>query len=173
VGIVPKLHVKAQEHCSQFSADKIFTRVYCMSQKKKVKTFLFSSLSNMNETTQGVDTEMSVETTTEQVATQVETEVETIIQVETVTQVEETQPLTYSVFIPDTTQPYVLISSTADRYNDTVPNALKKDKHVMQQMIDPCLQSGNSDFFRNVKWSPDGTFLLTNSADDVIRLFQL
>lgn len=81
----------------------------------------------------------------------------------------------YSVFIPNFEQEKeaTLISSSFDRYNDTIRNSLEKDVAVIQQKVNlPCqLQSNN--FFRNAKWSPDGSCLLTNSADDVIRLFQL
>lgn len=103
---------------------------------------------------------------------QVEATVE-ITQTETVTQADEAQPLTYSLFIPDVSKPFTLISSTLDRYNDSVPNSLKKDLSIIQQKVNLNCQTGSNNFFRNAKWSPDGSYLLTNSADDVIRLFQL
>ncbi|KAI8647955.1 hypothetical protein BD408DRAFT_5138 [Parasitella parasitica] len=79
----------------------------------------------------------------------------------------------YTVFFPDFTEPCTLISSTGDRYNDTIRNSLAKDAHIIQQRVDLEHQSSNNDFFRNAKWSPDGSCLLTNNADDVLRLFQL
>ncbi|OBZ90666.1 Telomerase Cajal body protein 1 [Choanephora cucurbitarum] len=79
----------------------------------------------------------------------------------------------YSLFVPDLSQPCHLIGSTADRYNDSVRHCLAKDSHLIQQTVDLEQQSTGNNYFRNAKWSPDGSFLLTNSADDVLRLFQL
>ncbi|GAN04172.1 WD domain, G-beta repeat-containing protein [Mucor ambiguus] len=79
----------------------------------------------------------------------------------------------YTVFIPNFTEPCTLISSTDDRYNDTIQQSLVKDTAIIQQKVDTEQQSINNNFFRNAKWSPDGSCLLTNNADDVVRLFQL
>ncbi|EPB88795.1 hypothetical protein HMPREF1544_04435 [Mucor circinelloides 1006PhL] len=79
----------------------------------------------------------------------------------------------YTVFIPSFTEPCTLISSTGDRYNDTIRNSLVKDASIIQQKVDTEQQSTGNNFFRNAKWSPDGSCLLTNNADDVLRLFQL
>lgn len=92
---------------------------------------------------------------------------------EAITQHEKNQPLTYTIFVSDHTKRYKLISSTFERYNDTVANSLKKDLNIMQQDVNINLQTGSNNFFRNAKWSPDGSYILTNSADDVIRLFPL
>ncbi|KAF1801250.1 WD40-repeat-containing domain protein [Mucor lusitanicus] len=79
----------------------------------------------------------------------------------------------YTVFIPNFTEPCTLISSTGDRYNNTIQQGLLKDAAVIQQKVDIEQQSTSNNFFRNAKWSPDGSCLLTNNADDVLRLFQL
>ncbi|CEP10569.1 hypothetical protein [Parasitella parasitica] len=79
----------------------------------------------------------------------------------------------YTVFFPNFTEPCTLISSTGDRYNDTIRNSLAKDADIIQQKVNLEHQSSNNNFFRNTKWSPDGSCLLTNNADDVLRLFQL
>ncbi|KAG2204929.1 hypothetical protein INT46_005355 [Mucor plumbeus] len=79
----------------------------------------------------------------------------------------------YTVFIPNFTEPCTLISSTGDRYSDNIRNSLTKDIDIIQQNINLEQQSSNNNFYRNAKWSPDGSCLLTNNADDVLRLFQL
>ncbi|KAI9472107.1 MAG: WD40-repeat-containing domain protein [Benjaminiella poitrasii] len=77
-----------------------------------------------------------------------------------------------SVFIPDFSHPFQLISSTEDRYSHTIDHCLEQDRTLIQQ-TPGSIQSHENNYFRNVKWSPDGSCLLSNSADNVIRLFQL
>lgn len=60
---------------------------------------------------------------------------------------------TYSVFIPEfENQEIPLISSTLDRYNDSIKNSLEKDKDLVQQKFDLNLQPNTNNFFRNAKW---------------------
>lgn len=59
----------------------------------------------------------------------------------------------YSVFVPDFEQPScTLISSTLDRYNDTIKNSLEKDLGLIQQKVNLSLQADNNNFYRNAKW---------------------
>ncbi|KAG0761078.1 hypothetical protein G6F29_010857 [Rhizopus arrhizus] len=85
---------------------------------------------------------------------------------------QEQQP-TYSVFIPDFNKDLSLASSSLDRYNDSIRDCLEKDLDLIQQNVNLQDQSEQNNFFKNTKWAPDGTCLLTNSADDVVRLFSL
>lgn len=60
---------------------------------------------------------------------------------------------TYSVFVPDFTIPTgTIISSTFDRYNESIRSSLEKDIDIIQQKVDLSLQTESNDFFRNVKW---------------------
>lgn len=58
----------------------------------------------------------------------------------------------YTVFIPNFTEPCTLISSTGDRYNNTIQQGLLKDAAVIQQKVDIEQQSTSNNFFRNAKW---------------------
>lgn len=58
----------------------------------------------------------------------------------------------YTVFIPNFTEPCTLISSTGDRYNDTIRNSLTKDIDIIQQSVNLEQQSTNNNFYRNAKW---------------------
>jgi hypothetical protein len=60
----------------------------------------------------------------------------------------------YTLFIPnlsDTTN-CTLISSTFDRYNDTIKNSLEKDVSIIQQKVNLSLQTNTNNFYRNAKW---------------------
>lgn len=58
----------------------------------------------------------------------------------------------YTVFIPSFTEPCTLISSTGNRYSDTIQNSLVKDASIVQQKVDTEQQSTGNNFFRNAKW---------------------
>lgn len=58
----------------------------------------------------------------------------------------------YTVFIPNFTEPWTLISSTGDRYNDTIQQSLIKDAAIIQQKVNTEQQSTSNNFFRNAKW---------------------
>lgn len=65
----------------------------------------------------------------------------------------ETVAMGYTVFVPnlkDTT--CTLISSTMDRYNDTIKNSLEKDLDIIQQKVNLSLQTEGNNFYRNAKW---------------------
>lgn len=65
------------------------------------------------------------------------------------------QPVTtsYSVFVPNfENSSNTLISSTFDRYNDSIRNSLEKDLNVIQQKVNLSLQTGSNNFYRNAKW---------------------
>ncbi|KAI8977912.1 WD40-repeat-containing domain protein [Pilobolus umbonatus] len=97
----------------------------------------------------------------------------TEVQAEVVNEVQE-ETTGYSVFIPDFQQgPCSLVSSTLDRYTTSMKECLEQDMSLLHQPIDLAIQSDSYNYFRNAKWSPDGSCLLTNSADNIIRLFQL
>jgi hypothetical protein len=76
-----------------------------------------------------------------------------LIETESTIVTEEVPPVTtYSVFIPDFTQSTTLISSTHNRYNDTIQSCLEKDESIIQQKVALAEQSENNNFFRNAKW---------------------
>jgi hypothetical protein len=76
----------------------------------------------------------------------------------------------YNVYVPDfTSSKCTLISSSFDRYNKTIKHCLEQEDIP----VDYKAQSKGNNFFRNAKWSPDGSCLLTNSADDILRVFPL
>lgn len=67
----------------------------------------------------------------------------------------EQQPATtsYSVFVPSfENTSNTLISSTFDRYNDSIRNSLEKDLDIIQQKVNLSLQTKNNNFYRNAKW---------------------
>ncbi|KAI9496871.1 WD40-repeat-containing domain protein [Zychaea mexicana] len=66
-----------------------------------------------------------------------------------------------------------LLSSTGTRYNTTVRKTLENETTLFQQKVDPSLVYDGNNHFRNAKWSPDGCCLLSNSNDNVLRLFNL
>lgn len=86
-------------------------------------------------------------TTVEEMTVLIETETTTVV-------AEEAPPpvTTYSVFIPDFIKPSVLISSTLDRYNDTIRSSLEKDESIIQQRVNVTEQTESNNFFRNAKW---------------------
>ncbi|KAI8371379.1 WD40-repeat-containing domain protein [Radiomyces spectabilis] len=86
---------------------------------------------------------------------------------------EASAPSGFSMFIHDVAQPCTLVASTGDRYNTTVQQSLSNEVHLIQQRASPSNVHEANNFFRNAKWSPDGTCLLTNSEDDVVRLFNM
>ncbi|KAI7863821.1 WD40-repeat-containing domain protein [Spinellus fusiger] len=86
---------------------------------------------------------------------------------------EQEQTPSYSVFVQEFTAPCTLIASTGDTYNTTVRECLERDSAIVQQRIETSNMPETNNYFRNSKWSPDGTCLLTNSEDTMIRLFHL
>lgn len=86
---------------------------------------------------------------------------------------EQEQSQGYNVFVPDFDKDLVLASTTDERYNESIRDCLEKDLDLIQQQVNLDVQSEHNNFFKNAKWAPDGTYLLTNSADDVVRLFSL
>ncbi|CAO3643036.1 unnamed protein product [Mucor hiemalis] len=109
----------------------------------------------------------------ETIVTEKTTVVEEVVESEQVAMVDPAST-GYTLFVPDLTSSLpTLISSTGNRYNDSIRNSLEKDMNVIQQRVNLTLQTEANNFYRNAKWSPDGSCLLTSSADDVIRLFQL
>ncbi|KAG0170408.1 Telomerase Cajal body protein 1 [Apophysomyces sp. BC1034] len=86
---------------------------------------------------------------------------------------EATDGYAATVFVHDFSIPCTLISSTQDRYNTVVKETLEAEAHLLQQKPVASNMHNANNFFRNVKWSPDGMCLLTNSNDDVVRLFNL
>ncbi|KAI8889135.1 hypothetical protein K501DRAFT_171905 [Backusella circina FSU 941] len=76
----------------------------------------------------------------------------------------------YNLFTPDfTNTACTLISSSLDLYNNSIKHCLEQE----QIRVDSKAQYKSNNYFRNAKWSPDGSCLLTNSADDILRAFQL
>lgn len=88
----------------------------------------------------------------ETMVTEKVTVVEEIVESEQVAMVD---PATtgYTLFVPDlTSSPPTLISSTGDRYNDSIRNSLEKDMNVIQQKVNLTLQTEANNFYRNAKW---------------------
>ncbi|KAL0085950.1 hypothetical protein F4703DRAFT_1566785 [Phycomyces blakesleeanus] len=119
---------------------------------------------------------MTLEITTDTLMTEINTtqtsgEITEILETQ---ETQETQEYTgYSVFEHDPSVPCTLLSSTFDRYNTSVKQTLEAESYLVQQDIEKQNMPGVNNFFRNAKWSPDGTCLLSNSEDDIIRLFNL
>ncbi|KAI8335695.1 hypothetical protein BC941DRAFT_61739 [Chlamydoabsidia padenii] len=64
------------------------------------------------------------------------------------------------------------LASTQDRYNVTTGQSLTLDQ---PSNITPfhSTSSNTNNFFKSCQWSPDGTCLLTNSEDRMIRIFDM
>ncbi|ORY89557.1 hypothetical protein BCR43DRAFT_122317 [Syncephalastrum racemosum] len=63
------------------------------------------------------------------------------------------------------------IATTGDTYNTTVGDTLGEERdqiYPRMQLIPP---SDENNYFRNLKWSPDGSCLLTSSNDNILRIF--
>lgn len=59
----------------------------------------------------------------------------------------------YTLFVPDlSSSSPTLISSTFDRYNDSIRNSLEKDIGFIQQKVNLSLQAETNNFYRNAKW---------------------
>ncbi|KAI8140180.1 hypothetical protein BJV82DRAFT_230460 [Fennellomyces sp. T-0311] len=81
---------------------------------------------------------------------------------------------TYRMYVYDFKEkPCQLLGSTGTRYNTTVEETLEQESNVFQQKVDASLVHDGNNHFRNAKWSPDGCCLMSNSNDNVLRLFNL
>ncbi|KAL1926903.1 hypothetical protein VTP01DRAFT_5233 [Rhizomucor pusillus] len=80
----------------------------------------------------------------------------------------------YAFFQHDfTSSPAQLLATTGSKYNTSIVQTLEDEKDILQQRIQQFNIHDGNNHFRNVKWSPDGTYLLSNSNDNVLRLFSL
>ncbi|CDH57186.1 telomerase cajal body protein 1-like [Lichtheimia corymbifera JMRC:FSU:9682] len=64
-----------------------------------------------------------------------------------------------------------LVATTGSHYNTTVHIILATEASILQHPLKETRPYNDNDYFKNVKWSPDGTCLLSNSNDNTLRLF--
>lgn len=64
-----------------------------------------------------------------------------------------------------------LVATTGAHYNTTVHIILATEASILQHPLKETRPYNDNDYFKNVKWSPDGTCLLSNSNDNTLRLF--
>ncbi|KAI7876711.1 hypothetical protein K492DRAFT_20387 [Lichtheimia hyalospora FSU 10163] len=68
-------------------------------------------------------------------------------------------------------EPCRLVATTGAHYNATVHIILATETSILQHPLKETRPYNDNDYFKNVKWSPDGSCLLSNSNDNTLRLF--
>ncbi|CAO3632134.1 unnamed protein product [Cunninghamella blakesleeana] len=103
---------------------------------------------------------------------------EEVVVVEKEIEEEKENVQTYSIYQYDwSAKPSPsLLASTFERYNINTTEATYLDQAILTKQPNDTnkpYKNHINDFFKTCLWSPDGTCLLTNSEDKILRLFQV
>ncbi|CAG8810636.1 31722_t:CDS:10 [Gigaspora margarita] len=79
----------------------------------------------------------------------------------------------YQTFQYDFSKSLISLCSTKNLFNQTVSQSLQKMFDANQQELGYIPSGSEGNFFKNAKWSPDGTCILTSSNDNTLRVFNL
>ncbi|GBB96214.1 hypothetical protein RclHR1_02700016 [Rhizophagus clarus] len=82
-------------------------------------------------------------------------------------------PEYFSIFQYDFTRELSSVCSTKMQFSSSVLESLKRIK-IFEKLEDTYIPNASEEnFFKNAKWSPDGSCILTSTNDNVLRIFDL